>query len=164
VIRLTRKRFLGLAACGLLLWFTFGALAAANTVDPSSADDVTAEFNPEPPGPVVPPECAEYGEGSLALGTDGPDILFGGNNGNCVAGFDGPDDLNGGNGKDVLVGGDGNDVLNGGNGTDELYGGNGDDILNGGNGNDYLDGGPGFDTCYGGSGNDTFVNCEVWVQ
>ncbi|HYI15727.1 MAG TPA: hypothetical protein VEX37_10065 [Thermomicrobiales bacterium] len=164
MIRLTRKRLVMVAACGLLVWVSFGALAAANTVEPSSASDTISEFSPEPPDDGLPPECDDFSEDDLAVGTGGPDLLFGGNNGNCVAGLGGNDVLNGGNGKDTLVGGDGNDILNGGNGTDTLYGGAGDDILNGGNGNDHLDGGPGWDICDGGNGNDTFVNCEVVVQ
>lgn len=164
MIRLTRTRLVLLAACGLLVWSAFGALAAANTVEPSSASDTVSAFDPESPGSGIPPECEAFPEDDLMVGTDGPDILFGGNRGNCVAGLDGDDVLNGGNGKDTLVGGDGNDTLNGGNGTDNLYGGDGDDILYGGNGNDLLDGGPGFDICYGGNGNDTFVNCELFYQ
>ncbi len=164
MIRLTRKRLLMTVACGLLVWVSFGALAAANVVEPSSASDTISEFSPEPPDDGIPPECDAFPEGALAIGTSGPDLLFGGNNGNCVAGLDGDDVLNGGNSSDTLVGGNGNDTLHGGNSSDTLYGGAGDDILYGGNGTDHLDGGPGFDTCYGGNSTDTFVNCEVWVQ
>ena len=164
MIRLTRKRLLMVLACGLLIWVAFGALAAANTVQPSSASDTISAFNPEPPDDGIPPECDVIPEGDHAIGSDGPDLLFGGNGDNCVVGQDGPDVLNGGNGSDVLAGGDGNDILDGGNANDILYGGDGDDILYGGNGTDHLDGGPGWDTCYGGNGVDTFANCEVVVQ
>jgi Ca2+-binding RTX toxin-like protein len=164
MICLTRKRLLIVAACGLLVWVSFGALAAANTVESSSASDTISEFNPEPPEDGLPPECNSIPAGNHAIGTNGPDLLFGGNNGNCVAGLGGDDVLNGGNSSDILVGGSGNDTLHGGNSSDRLYGGSGDDILYGENGNDHLDGGPGWDICYGGNGTDTFVNCEVMVQ
>ncbi len=140
MIRLTRRRLFVFVVCGLLVWVSFGALAAANIVDPSSASDTTYAFNPEP---VIPLECNGY---IMLIGTEGPDLL------------------DGGNGKDCVVGLGGIDILSGGNGTDILLGGPGDDILYGGNSNDHLDGGPGIDTCYGGSGTDTFANCEIVVQ
>jgi Ca2+-binding RTX toxin-like protein len=143
VIRLTRKRLFVLAVCGLLVWVSFGALAAANTVDPSSASDTVSAFSPEP---GIPVECDGISGDNLIIGTAGPDIL------------------SGQNAKDCVVGLAGNDILSGGNGTDVILGGLGDDILFGDNSNDYLDGGPGFDTCTGGPGTDTFVNCEVFVQ
>jgi Ca2+-binding RTX toxin-like protein len=143
VNRLTKRRLFVLAACGLLIWASFTALAAANTVDPSSASDTVSVFNPQP---AVPAECNGITGHNLLLGTAGPDVLAGQNEKDCVVGYGG------------------NDTLSGGNGTDVILGGPGDDMLHGDNGNDYIDGGPGFDTCIGGSGTDTFVNCEVWVQ
>lgn len=143
MIRLTRRRLFVLAVCGLLVWVSFGALAAANTVEPSSASDTTSAFNPEP---GIPTECAGITGSGLVIGTAGPDIL------------------NGGNGRDCVMGLGGNDILSGGNSNDVVLGGPGDDILFGGNSNDVLDGGPGFDTCTGGNGADTFVNCEIFIQ
>lgn len=143
MIRLTKRRLLVLAVCVAMVWASFTALAAANTVDPSNAGDSVSFFHP---APVVPAECNGITGTSLLLGTAGPDVLAGQNAKDCVVGYGGNDILSGGNGSDVILGGPGNDTL---------YGDNG---------NDYIDGGPGFDTCYGGSGTDTFVNCEVWVQ
>lgn len=143
MIRLTKKRLLVLTVCGLLTWVSFGALAAANTVEPSSASDTVSAFNPEP---GIPIECGDISGTNLIIGTAGPDVL------------------SGQNAKDCVVGLGGNDTLSGGNGVDVVLGGLDDDTLFGDNSNDYLDGGPGFDTCYGGSGSDTFVNCEIWVQ
>jgi Ca2+-binding RTX toxin-like protein len=142
MIRLTKRRLVMLAACGLLIWGSFGALAAANTVDPSSADDLTLAFEP----PEQEADCGTITGAGLVIGTNGPDLLFGGNSRDCVVGLGGPDILYGGNQSDIVLGGPG------------------DDILFGDNSADHLDGGPGFDICYGGNSTDTFVNCEIWVQ
>lgn len=139
----TKWRLFVIAVCGSLVWVAFGALAAANTVAPSSASDTVTAFDPQP---SVPYDCGGITGGGLVIGTNGPD------------------DLDGGNGRDCVVGLGGDDVLDGGNSNDIVLGGPGDDWLYGGNSNDILDGGPGFDMCFGGNGADTFANCEMWVQ
>ncbi|HYI49526.1 MAG TPA: Ig-like domain-containing protein, partial [Allosphingosinicella sp.] len=76
---------------------------------------------------------------------------------NITYGTNGDDILSGGNGKDTVYGGDGDDIVYGGNGVDnlfgdagndQLYGDNGSDHLTGGAGDDLLDGKNGFDTAY----------------
>ena len=70
-------------------------------------------------------------------------------------GTNGDDVLSGGNGKDTIYGGDGNDVISGGNGIDTLFGDGGNDQLTGDNGADHLTGGAGDDLLDGSSGFDT---------
>jgi Ca2+-binding RTX toxin-like protein len=118
VIRLTRSRLFALAACALLVWVSFGALAAANTVEPSSASDTISAFSPEPPGPI---NCGGISGNNLVIGTAGPDVLNGGNGKDCVVGLDGVDILSGGNGNDILDGGPGIDTCIGGNGLDTFF-------------------------------------------
>jgi VCBS repeat-containing protein len=72
-------------------------------------------------------------------GTNGNDVINGGNGTDTIYGLGGDDIISGGNGVDTLYGGDGND---------QLYGDNGDDHLTGGAGDDLLDGKNGFDTAY----------------
>ncbi|WP_164703258.1 ExeM/NucH family extracellular endonuclease, partial [Modestobacter sp. KNN46-3] len=79
------------------------------------------------------------------VGTEGDDVLRGGNGVDVIMGLGGNDTITGGNGADVICGGDGDDVLRGGNGDDVLLGGAGDDELRGDNGSDTLIGGPGTD-------------------
>jgi VCBS repeat-containing protein len=76
---------------------------------------------------------------STIYGTNGNDILSGGN---------GKDTIYGGGGDDIISGGNGVDRLFGDAGNDQLYGDNGDDDLTGGAGDDLLDGKNGFDTAY----------------
>jgi Ca2+-binding RTX toxin-like protein len=70
------------------------------------------------------------------VGTDGNDVLNGGNGLDTLSGGLGDDILNGGSGDDSLVGGGGNDKLHGGAGADVFVGGAGDDELSGGGGAD----------------------------
>lgn len=72
-------------------------------------------------------------------------------------GSDGNDVIQGGNENDYIFGRDGNDLLTGGAGNDRLLGGKGDDVLLGGPGRDLLVGDKGDDTLAGGLGSDTFV-------
>jgi Ca2+-binding RTX toxin-like protein len=111
--------------------------------------------------PNPPAECGPLSKYSgVIYGTDGPDILNGGNKPQVIMGLGGDDIIHGGNSGDCLVGGDGNDQLYGGNAKDVLIGGPGDDYLDGGNGKDVLDGGGDVhDVCDGGNGKDTVVNC-----
>lgn len=89
------------------------------------------------------------------VGTDGDDVLRGGNGVDVIMGLGGNDVITGGNGRDVICGGDGNDVLNGNNGDDVLLGGAGDDRLRGDNGSDTLIGGSGTDVLEQGRGRGT---------
>ncbi len=112
--------------------------------------------------PVIPARCgtaADY-PGGIVYGTEGPDHIVGGNQGQIIFGLGGDDVLIGGNAKDCLVGGPGNDQLWGNNGKDSIDGGDGDDVLIGGNGADELIGGGGNDICYGGNGPDD-IDCEA---
>lgn len=86
------------------------------------------------------------------VGTEGDDVLEGGNGVDVIMGLGGDDVIRGLNGDDVLCGGAGQDVVEGGNGGDVLLGGFGDDVLDGGRGDDVLVGGPGTDTLLQGSG------------
>jgi Ca2+-binding RTX toxin-like protein len=90
-----------------------------------------------------------FGGGTLALGTNGSDILNGDAGGDTIAGF---------GGDDLILGGDGNDSIDGGFGNDTIYGGFDTNTLLGNIGDDYLDGSKGTnDVIIGGSGNDTGV-------
>lgn len=96
--------------------------------------------------------------GSVIYGTDGDDIIIGGNGGQTIYGLGGDDLLCGGNGKDTIYGGAGNDILMGGNGKDTLYGGTGADFLHGNNGKDTMYVGDGHqDVAYGGNGKDIYL-------
>ncbi|MCZ2861208.1 ExeM/NucH family extracellular endonuclease [Blastococcus sp. VKM Ac-2987] len=86
------------------------------------------------------------------VGTEGDDVLVGGNGVDVIMGLGGDDVITGGNGADVICGGNGDDVVNGNNGDDVLLGGAGDDRLYGDNGSDTLIGGPGTDVLDQGRG------------
>ncbi|EJN09579.1 calcium-binding protein [Herbaspirillum sp. YR522] len=88
------------------------------------------------------------------LGTDGPDVMVGGDFDVSIAAGDGKDVVITGNGDDYLGGDDGDDWLYGQGGNDEIKGGNGDDHLFGGAGSDLLGGGRGDDRLFGGAGDD----------
>ncbi len=60
-------------------------------------------------------------------------------------------------GADVLSGGEWDDIFEGRGGADHIRAGAGDDRIHGGQGADTLDGGAGNDLIFGGSGNDTIV-------
>ena len=92
-----------------------------------------------------------FGFASRALnrtGTEGDDILSGGEFNDRFSGLGGEDLIRGGAGSDNIFGGAGNDTLDGGDGTD---------TLDGGDGNDRLAGGPGSDELRGGNGDDVFI-------
>jgi hypothetical protein len=141
------------------------AVAAANTVVASHADDMTV---PITPNSLAPAECSAVitvtrlvvGSGAfsgtsaseLILGSPGDDNISGGGGTDCILGGGGNDTLTGGSVTDVLMGGPGTDTLQGANGNDWLYGGTGSDSLGGG----------GTDRCYGGGqAGDTFTRCEI---
>jgi Ca2+-binding RTX toxin-like protein len=106
-------------------------------------------------------------------GTNGPDLILGGNKGvqvdakkgdDCIITGDGNDSIRGGDGNDTIYSGagddwisgnQGNDVIYAGDGNDNIRGHRGDDIIYGGNGNDKIRGHRGNDVIYGEGGNDT---------
>ncbi|MEP3330425.1 calcium-binding protein [Sedimentitalea sp.] len=99
-------------------------------------------------------------------GSDGIDVIAGGNGADTLSGelgkdtlygFGDNDLLNGGNGRDFIFGGDGNDTVNGNSGRDRIEGEDGDDILFGQGQDDRLIGGTGHDTLRGGSGSDRLI-------
>jgi len=89
------------------------------------------------------------------IGTDGHDLLVGGDEDDAIDGKGGHDTIYGGTGDDTLRGDGGDDILYGGDGDDELGGGTGRDRLSGGDGQDLLTGAGGNDTLHGEAGNDT---------
>lgn len=91
------------------------------------------------------------------VGTEGDDVIYGGNGVDVIMGLGGNDVIYGGNGADIICGGAGDDVLHGDNGDDILYGGFGDDVLHGGRGADTLIGGPGTDDLRQGQGRGTLI-------
>lgn len=88
------------------------------------------------------------------LGTDGDDILVGGDYGAVVDGFGGNDLVSTGAGNDTVFGGDGDDHIVTSAGDDEVRAGAGNDVVFGGVGDDRLSGGAGDDRLFGGSGRD----------
>lgn len=104
------------------------------------------------------PDTLVGGAGTdLIYGLAGDDVLRGGSGADCVAGQDGDDHLFGGSGADFVFGGTGADAIDGGSGKDALYGEAGDDRITGGTGNDVIDGGPGRDVLSDSSGRDAFA-------
>lgn len=97
---------------------------------------------------------AQSGLPVVGDGTNGDDIMVGGN---------AADTLNGAAGNDRINGGDGADRLEGGSGDDILHGDGGDDRLNGGVGNDELRGGSGTDSYFmhWGMGQDTLIDAGM---
>ncbi len=90
----------------------------------------------------------------LIKGSNGDNVIRGGDGRDNLGGLKGDDTLHGGKGKDSLGGGADNDTLNGDKGDDTLFGGEGDDTLNGGADNDILFGEEGADILNGGKGKD----------
>ena len=101
---------------------------------------------------AAPIEC---GSKSNCAGTNGDDIIIGGNKSKDL----------------VIVGHDGNDIINASAGDDDLCGGNSNDQINGEDGNDRLVGdsflcraevgpgsAPGMDNIMGGAGNDILIH------
>lgn len=100
-------------------------------------------------------ETAEAKGYRVQTGTDGVDVLIGGNTTkDFILGFGGDDILTGAGADDVICGGSGNDIINGGDGNDRVAGGPGNDEINLGAGNDRARGGWGTDQIIGGTGND----------
>lgn len=96
-----------------------------------------------------------YGDGTYLNGTDGDDILIGGDGDNVIAGLKGNDIIFGAGGDDVLLGDWGNNTIFGMDGSDIIDAGiDGDNIVFGGDGIDYIYGGSGDETIYGEGGSD----------
>ena len=140
-------------ALALMLASIVDALAAANLVVTTGADDLAQPITPDN---LKPPECAALTLSSLAVGSG----TFTGHGGNTlILGSSGADTIKGQGGNDCIVGGGGNDNLQGQAGSDVLIGGPGADTLNGGNGTDVC---YGFDRTTNGGGIDTFnPTCET---
>lgn len=94
------------------------------------------------------------------FGTQGDDILDGGDGDDTLSGGKGDDILYGGEGDDHLIGNAGEDTLYGNAGNDELRGHADNDTLHGGDGNDQLYGDEGDDTIFGDAGNDELYGGE----
>lgn len=113
------------------------------------------------PRPSFLAVVAQQGEVEMVsiAGTDGNDILTGGDENDSIRGWKGNDQIFGGAGNDYLDGWYGNDTIYGGTGNDYLLGDLGDDFLYGEDGDDYLQAGeaPGTDFLSGGAGNDMLV-------
>ena len=108
---------------------------------------VTVPASPADPGP-----CAELTP--TIVGTDGDDVLTGGNGVDIIFAGDGNDIIDGGNGADIICAGPGNDTIIGGNGADVIDAGPGDDHIDAGQGADTVTGGRGTDTLVGDKGDD----------
>lgn len=100
---------------------------------------------------------------SVVQGTDGFDVIVGGNRSQTIYGGGGRDIICGGGGndrifgntgRDKIDGGDGNDYIVGGWHDDEIFGGSGNDDLRGSEGSDHIQGNTGADTIYGDAGDD----------
>lgn len=105
-------------------------------------------------------ETAEAAGFVVQIGTDGVDVLVGGNTQrDFILGLGGDDILSGAGADDVICGGTGNDIINSGDGNDRVAGGPGNDELSLGSGNDRGRGGWGQDRIIGGTGND-----RLWGQ
>lgn len=76
---------------------------------------------------IAPREDENTGLVTLAVFTDGNDVITGSNGNEFIVGMDGADTLSGGGGADLIVGGAGADQLSGGLGKDVLIGGSGVD-------------------------------------
>lgn len=98
-----------------------------------------------------------------AIGTSGPDTIYGNDAANNLAGgpgndflygYLGNDTLAGNAGADFLYGGDGDDALTGGGDVDRLYGDAGNDLIQAGSDRIIAEGGTGNDTMLGGGSSD----------
>lgn len=135
-------------------------LAADRLADGTSGDDVfTYEVSDgeDSSTATLSITVSAISDGLFRVGTDGDDVLPGGDLDDVIEGLGGNDRLLGGDGDDLLDGGTGNDRLNGGDDDDYLIGGEGDDNLFGNDGDDVLVGGNGNDLMVGHAGADTFV-------
>ncbi len=92
---------------------------------------------------------------AVQIGTDGVDVLTGGNvTRDFMIGLGGDDIITGAGADDVICGGDGDDTITAGDGDDRVDGGFGEDEILLGAGDDFAEGGGNDDQIVGGSGND----------
>jgi Ca2+-binding RTX toxin-like protein len=118
----------------LIIGTSVSALAAANTVPVSYADDITIPIDQNQFYPSI---CAGItiqnviyaieNPQPVIQGTEMNDLIFGTDDGEKILGKGGDDCILGNGGNDKLLGMEGNDVLDGGDGYDTLKGGSGDD-------------------------------------
>jgi Ca2+-binding RTX toxin-like protein len=142
--------------------FTFFFANQAFAIGPEITADRFPDYAPAhtvikcpylPPGMKDVPLCG--GLPATCVGTAGPDLILGTEEGDVIVAGDGNDVVHGDAEDDVLCGGPGNDSLMGARGVDRLFGGPGDDWLFGAPGGDELDGGEGdHDVLWGGPGFD----------
>jgi Ca2+-binding RTX toxin-like protein len=135
----------------IVLFSTFIALTAANTVPTSGLSDTLEQV---PVSELAPPECDSIRNGLQTLLVCTGEYCTGSNANELILGTTGDDSINGKNGDDCIVGGDGNDMLNGDNGNDVLVGGSGTDTLDGGNRPKDID------ICIDDPGSTIFIDCE----
>lgn len=154
------RRHLLIAAGVALVVLGAGPPAWAIRANPTATRSATAGTVGVTALPQTPSECAEMTFAQVIVGTEGDDVLTGGNGSNLIFGLGGKDTIHGNNAGDCLVGGDGDDQLYGENAKDFLLGGPGEDLLIGGEGKDYLDGGADEDACEAASTGETVINCE----
>lgn len=98
------------------------------------------------------------------IGTNGIDVLRGGDGGDVIVGFAAGDRLLGQPGHDCLIGGSGADQLEGGLGNDRLTAGSGRDMLRGEKGLDFFDAGSGGDHVIARDGQRERVRCGPGVD
>jgi RTX calcium-binding nonapeptide repeat (4 copies) len=108
----------------------------------------------DPTAPVGSGGCS-----AAVVGTDDPDTLSGGAEGEVFLALGGGDRVDGAGGHDCLLGYQGGDVLRGQAGQDRLTGGRGADLLVGGPGVNAYDAGPGRDVVQARNGKRELVRC-----
>lgn len=94
---------------------------------------------------------------TIAVYTQGADVMFGDASNNILASGPGNDEISGLEGNDKMWGGAGVDTIDGMDGNDWVDGGVGNDFIYGGVGNDYLYGNHDWNVIYGEDGNDILV-------
>lgn len=118
---------------GAIIFLSFSALSAANTVPMSRLSSTTRTITWTD---LIPSACSSI---AASLGN----IIYCDSHGACP----------GTQGNDLILGTAGNDNIDGKKGNDCIIGGDGDDKL---------DGGDGTDVCLGGPGTNTYPNCETF--
>ncbi len=130
---------------------------SSNTADVifggGGADTINLNLAPAT-GLILARSQVAEGQGTVASGGAGADLISGSVLDDTIKGGSGADEINGGIGADNIRGGSGADMLNGQRGDDMIKGGGGADKINGNKGADHLIGGGGNDKINGGSGHD----------
>ncbi len=121
-------------------------------------DDGIAEIRIDGPEGSPPETVGRVIDASFVFGpvqgTDGDDLVVGGERRDQLSAGPGADQMAGGAGNDFMAGEEGDDLISGGAGNDRLFGDEGDDFLFGDHGNDRIFGGIGNDSIDGGEGRD----------